>query len=201
MTLETCCSRLRSLAVAGAFLACLTGGALAQPDDASDRLGVPGPVSFAGTDYALAWSAKPFTGYFKQEYLPQGESLQSYMQMFIIEAMTSVSLEDAVAAQIGKLKQRKDNDPIVNYEVVRNDRTGEIILDFVMSGNSDGKLVVEWNAYRYIRMEGDGVGLFAISRRGYGDEARDFLSGLANSRADTINALAQFKTPTLSPEE
>lgn len=75
------------------------------------------------------------------------------------------------------------------------------LLDVWPARSGDGKLIVEWNAYRYTRMEGDGVGLFAISRRGYGDEARDFLSGLAEWRADTINALAQFKTPTLSPAE
>src|SRR5690606_31522441 len=35
-----------------------------------ERLGVPGPVVFQGTAFALAWSSNPSAGYFKQEYLP-----------------------------------------------------------------------------------------------------------------------------------
>src|SRR4051812_9099980 len=56
----------------------------ARAADAVDQLGIPGPVVFDGRSYALAWSQHPTPIYYKQEYLPAGENLDSYSRMLII---------------------------------------------------------------------------------------------------------------------
>lgn len=184
------------------MLAALAAGPAAAQNDATDRLGVPGPIAFEGTDYALAWTSQPSDSYFKQEYVPAGQQPQSYTDMFMVEAVTSgVTVENAVLAQIGMLDQRQGSDPVVNYDIIRNDATGEIILDFLVSDLNADPIVIEWNAYRYASLEdGDGVALYAISRRGYGDEARTFLEGLGGWRMATINALAQLDVPAVTPQ-
>jgi hypothetical protein len=172
--------------------------ARAQP--ATDLLGVPGPISFQGTQFDLAWTSHPADGYFKQEYLPAGERLERFNQMFIIEALESSTPDAAAAAQVDMLEKRKGSDPVVNYAVLRNDAAGEIILDFILSDSSTGTDIVEWNAYRYAPLDGHrGVALYAISRRGYGEGTLDFLQELKQSRPPAIDALAAFDAPPLKP--
>jgi hypothetical protein len=164
-----------------------------------ERLGVPGPVVFQGTTFAFAWSSNPSAGYFKQEYLPAGQTLERYEQMFIIEASTSATPEGAAAAQLAMLKKRKGSDPTVTWDVIRNNATGEIILDFILSDSRAD--VVEWNAYRYAKLgKNGGVALYAISRRAYGDKTRDFLIVLKQNRPAAIRALATFDAPALKPK-
>ena len=164
-----------------------------------ERLGVPGPVIFQGTTFALAWSSNPSAGYFKQEYLPAGQTLERYEQMFIIEASTSATPEGAAAAQLAMLKKRKGADPTVNWDIIRNNATGEIILDFIVS--DPRAEFVEWNAYRYAKLGKDGgVALYAISRRGYRDKAREFFVALKQNRPMAIKALASLEAPVLRPK-
>jgi hypothetical protein len=163
-------------------------------------LGVPGPIGFQGTQFNLAWSANPSTGYFKHEYLPAGQRLESFAEMFIIEANASATPESAAAAQVNMLKQRKASDPVANYAMFRSDATGEIMVDFLVSDSSKGTQIVEWNAYRYARLgKTGGVALYAISRRAYGDKVQDFLRALKQARSPAINALAAFPMPVLRP--
>lgn len=165
-----------------------------------DYLGAPGPIDFGGVDYALAWSSNPSEGYFKHEYVPQGQQVETFDDMFIIEAVYgAVTPENAVAAMIAQLDQRKGSDPVVNYEVLRNGETGEVLLDFLLSDTGADPIVVEWNAYRYTPLEdGEGVALYAISRRGYGEDgARALLQGLGEARGRDIEALAGMELPAV----
>jgi hypothetical protein len=191
------------LAQLGCCIAIAFVGATALPASAQsvkEMLGVPGPVRFQDTEFALASTSRPFPNYIKQEYVPAGEEPEHFSQMFMIEADTKASPQAAVAAQVDMLKKRKGADPVVNYDLIRNDATGEIILDFLMSDASGGEVIVEWNAYRYAPLGAKGgVALYAISRRGYGDGAKPFLQGLKQNRHPAINALAAFDAPKLTP--
>lgn len=178
----------------------LAGGA-AQADDAVDRLQLVGPLSYDGVDYSLAWSAQPTPGYYKQEYLPAGQRPATFSEMIIVEVLTSgADVNGAAAKQIEMLNERKANDPLVNYDLLQNAQSGEVILDFLVSGRTqDGSILVEWNAYRYApHQNGDGasgVMLFGIARRGYGDQANEFLTELKSVRPDHLNAIAQHVLP------
>lgn len=177
-----------------------TGPAWAQAGPAKDHIGLPGPIRFGDADYFLAWSARPNPTYVKQEYLPAGQRLERYAAMLIVETLTSgVTVAAAAGSQINTLDRRKANDPVVNYQVLRNEARGEIILDFVMSAGQGDATIIEWNAYRYTPRR-DGVNLFAISRRGYGGGAREFLVGLRTWRMATITTLADYRLPELRPE-
>ena len=163
-----------------------------------DRIGVPGPLSIGGIEFALAWSAQPTARYYKQEYLPAGQALKTYTRMAMIEVIESgSSVKSALAAQVSKLNQRKRHDFMVNMDVVRNDKTGEALLDFVLGDrDASGRDFVEWNAYRYVPF-GQGVMLVAVSLRAYGDDPiMEFLEDMRTRRPREIEAVAQFKVPT-----
>lgn len=165
--------------------------ALAQ----EEYLGIPGPISFEGTEFELAWTSHPAPTYYKQEYVPAGQVVESYVEMFMVDVVTEGQTpESASATMIAGLEERKTNgDPVVNYDMIANDSTGELILDFLVSDTSTGQIIVEWNAYRY-SPTADGTGgltLFAISRRGYGEDgATQLLKTITDWRETSIQELA-----------
>lgn len=193
------CQLPMALLVAALSL-CLLTPAMAQ--QARDYLNIPGPISIAGDTYNLAWSSAPRPGYFKQEYLPPGETPGKHSRMVLVEVVgQGVDVQGALKAQISMLNARKASDPLVNMSVIRNERSGEVLLDFVLSSKRpDGQYIVEWNAYRYMPFEGRGVTLLGLSRRVEGnDAAKTFLVGLKALRPQLNNALAQYQAPRLAP--
>lgn len=167
----------------------------------TERLGIAGPIAFQGEDYALAWSAQPSAGYYKQEYVPDGDMVEAYEQMFLVEAVTGpLSPRDAAASQVQTLEARRGADPVLNYQLMQNEAAGEVLLDFLISDLKADPVVIEWNAYRYVSLtSGEGVALFAISRRGYGDDgARAVMAALGEMRTEAIKALAAFQVPTVT---
>src|SRR5690606_1912453 len=100
----------------------------------SDMLGIPGPISFQGQDYALAWTSQPSEAYFKQEYVPEGQAVEAYTDMILVEAVAgAITPAQAAAAQVETLAASKEIDPVVNHEIIHNEATGEVLLDFVVS--------------------------------------------------------------------
>ena len=167
----------------------------------SDLLGLPGPISFQGEDYTLAWTSRPSDNYVKQEYVPAGQQVETYRDMILVEAVTgALTPIDAAASQIQSLEVRKGVDPVLNYELIRNDAAGEVLLDFLISDLEADPVIVEWNAYRYQALgDGEGVALVGISRRGYGEDgAKSFMTSLGAMRNDTIDALANLSFPAVS---
>jgi hypothetical protein len=191
---------LRSLTFAGALLAAAAMPASAQ--DATDRLGVPGPISFDGRSYELAWSSNPQPNYFKQEYVPAGEALATYGSMVLVEVVTSGGgVKEALSGQVQMLNERRASDPLVNFDIIQNQQTGEAILDFILSSKDEkGEYIVEWNAYRYVPRQPDGVLLFGVSHRAYGnDAARSFLTNLRAFRPGQIDLVAKQELPAAAP--
>jgi hypothetical protein len=183
----------------------LGSAAVARSDGAVDRLSFPGPIEFKGESYRLSWSSHPTPYYYKQEYLPPGQTSERFQRMVLIEAIArGADVNGAVAAQVNKLKKRKLTDPTVNFAVIKNAKNGEIILDFILSAKDPkGEDVVEWNAYRYAALGGkggeSGVFLFGISWRGYGNNTTAFLRRLKAARPVEINALANYPLPVVRP--
>ncbi len=177
-----------------------TGAAFAE--GAQDYLGIPGPIALGGADYALAWSSQPTPHYTKQEYLPAGQVPGTQTSMVMLEFLAGgISPADAVAQKVNELKARKASDPVTNYSVLEHKDGNELILDFILSGQTDnGEIIIEWNGYRYFTAEDaqgqHGVFLFAISHRAYGNaDARRFMEGLSAFRTQQIDALGRAAKP------
>jgi len=193
-------STLRTAAIA-LMLVTASGTATMAQEAVVEALGVPGPIAFLSDSYALSWTSHPTPDYFKQEYLPAGQQSDSYTAMFMVDALTSAATPQGAAdGQIAGLERRKASDPMVNYHQISNPETGDVILDFLLSDDSGSNPIIEWNAYRYTKL-GDGIALYAISRRAYGDGADAFLAQLSQMRTDNIAALAEFDLPPITPAE
>ncbi len=185
--------------VLGSFiLHAQTGKAIA------DYLNVPGPVVLNKDTFRLAWSSHPSAAYYKQEYVGAKDKLEKFRKMVLVEALIGDAQPlDLVNAKINELKQMKQSNPMVNYETFQ--KSGEIILDFLVSDNSaDGKKVniLERNVYRYRSVTDkngkNAVMLFGASERAYGNEVDVFLSALKNTKSILLNAVAAYPVPAIS---
>lgn len=190
--------RLLLMLVMGYFFSTQAFGQSAKK--ITDYLNVPGPVVFDAKSFNLAWSSHPSANYYKQEYVPNGETVEKFKSVLLLEVLTGdAKVKDIVAAKIDELKTMKASNPIVQYEMFQKD--GEYIIDFLLSANSaDGKsiAVIERNVYRYKSLTAKpGVLLFAASTRAYGKDADKFLVDLKTNKSKLVNAVAGFKVPVV----
>ena len=169
----------------------------------SDRLSVPGPITFGPDTYTLSSSERLSPNDCKQEYLPTGQTSGHFRQMVLVGATLPADIEHTVADKVQWIEKRKATDPVANFALIRNPKNGEVILDFLFSSDEpNGDYVVEWDAYRYATLPGkdgkSGVLLFGISRRAYGDDTTAFLRALKARRPQEIDALAKYKLPPVT---
>lgn len=180
------------------LLTSLVGVRAAEP---VERLSVPGPLQLDGQQFHLEWTSHPTPAFYKQEYLPAGQTLTGYRQMLVLDLLvTDATAGQLAAAKVRELDARKATDPVVNHDLIVKPDGSSVLLDFVLSApDADGNIIVEWNAYRY-QAQPDGVLLFGISRRAYGHEdARRFLGEeLAQNRSRWISEMAGYEVPAIS---
>ncbi len=124
---------------------CLVMPVAAQ--DIIDYLGILGPIKVGSKDYALSWSSNPKPGYYKQDYLPSGANPKTYDSMVMVEFFTTdLPLNKVIGAQTTMINQRKATDPIANMAIFKNDKTGDIVLDFLLSSRDQkGEYITECN--------------------------------------------------------
>ncbi|MEO5943487.1 MAG: hypothetical protein ABIP30_03560 [Ferruginibacter sp.] len=167
----------------------------------ADYVHVPGPILFDGKAYSLSWSSHPASNFYKQEYLVKGDNPDRFKMMVLTDVVTGASIKDVVSAKINELKKMKAANPFVNYDVINNTKTGEYMIDFLLSANdANGNMnIVERNVYRYRALTDKtgkaGVQLFGLSTRSYGADINNFLVALKANRKYLVNKVAQFKLP------
>ncbi|MGQ7947137.1 hypothetical protein [Flavobacterium sp. WC2509] len=159
-------------------------------------------ISLSNIVYKLAWSSHPNAVYYKQEYLPAGEKSESFKTMITIDAIIKdLPIDKVVQLKVSELQERKKTDKFCNYQITTNSKTGEYMIDFLMSSGD----IVEWNAYRYKKIV-DSKGnptilLFALSKRGYGNGSTPFLTELKSKRIDWINLVWNYNLPAINFKE
>lgn len=155
-------------------------------------------VSFSNVLYKLAWTSHPNDVYYKQEYLPAGENVESFKSMIMIEAIVlDAPVEKVVRLKESELQERKKTDQVCNYQITTNSQTGEYMIDFLLSSGD----IVEWNVYRYKKIVNSKgkptILLFALSKRAYGNEFKTFLTGLKTDRINSINLIWNYDLSTI----
>jgi hypothetical protein len=157
-------------------------------------------ILFEKETYTIAWSNSNKV-YYKQEYIRAKDSLDKFNKMITIDILVSdLTAKDVVAKKISEIEARKGKDPVANYQIIENEKTGEFLLDFLMS---EGDLY-EWNAYRYKTIntnKGKAVLLFAYTFRSFeGAELNldNFFPYLKKNRIKLIEKVAAYTLPTIT---
>jgi len=173
------------------------------PEKPLNRLGVPGPLRFRQTDFYLAFASHPTATFYLQEYVPKGETVDRFTQLLTVRvANRDVSLRDVVNEKITELEARKKTDIMCNYQVMSNDKSQEVIVDFMVSDKiNDPQAIVEFNIYRYQQIalgaNKRAVLIYAYSQRSYGAAVDTYLKGLPQVRRDALDEMAKLKLPVV----
>jgi hypothetical protein len=168
-----------------------------------DYYNIPDTLTFDSIQYKLSASYHPKEIYYKQEYIPDGESADHFNTMVTIDFLiTDVPAKNLLVSKVKELIERKKNDPIVQYEMRYNKEKDDFILDFTLSKDIESKAgLVERNVYKYMNYIDSaghkGVLVFAISQRGYGDNIAAFFGKLKNTRTSDIKKLGQYHVPNI----
>ena len=164
---------------------------------------VGNPIKYCGTKYSLVWSARPQENYYVQEYLPKGESLEHYNQMFTVSVIFGdITPLEAVQAKIAELEQRKKTDPVTNYLVAENN--GEYILEFIVGDSSDGKMnIVEVDVhYKQMTINGRNASVLSFySGRAYGDDIMQFIQSIPQKRNAWYEGMSNLKLNPKFPKK
>lgn len=175
-------------------------------DNIVDRIGVKGPLTFDKINFKLAWTDKPNEKYYIQEYLPDGETIETFNQMLTIHLFdTENKLKDAVKQKTKELTQRKKTDPVCNYLVTESPDGKEFMLDFLLGESKNDKMtIVEFNIYRYKQIDlgqnKKGILVYAYSKRAYGDKITPFLESLGDNRINYLNQMIETEIPSVTVE-
>ncbi len=171
--------------------------------DVKNYYNIPEILTFDNVQYKLVASYHPNDVYYKQEYIPAGESADHFNKMVFIDfVITDATPREVLDMKAKEMQDRKKNDSVVNYEIMENNSNGEYMLDFILSDTKDGKItVVERNVYRYKSYSDKaghrGILLFAISQRGYDKDITTFFKNLKNTRVDDINKVGLHNIPDI----
>ena len=171
-----------------------------------DYLNTGKVITFDNVNYNLLWSSHPSDNYYKQEYLPEKDTLGRFKKLILLEFVKGKTpVKDIVETKIAELDSLKKSDPMINYQMF--EKEGEIMLDFIVSENiPDTKElnIVERNVYRYKSFTGvnnkEGVLLFGVSERAYGEDINNFLLTLKEKRFDLPNTVGAFVIPGIIVE-
>lgn len=169
-----------------------------------DYLSTGKEIIFGNIKYNLAWSSHPSVNYYKQEYITEKDTLEKFKKMILLEVITGKpKLREVLDSKVAELKKLKESDPMVNYEMFEKD--GEIMLDFILSKNMSDRNdadIVERNVYRYksfaVTNGEEGVLMFGVSERAYGEDIDRFLLALKGNRFDLPNTAGVFVIPEIT---
>jgi len=171
---------------------------------ADDRLGVKGPLKFNNINFHLVWADKPSEKYHLQEYLPEGEKVETFNEMLTIHLFdTDIKTKDAVQQKIKELTKRRKTDPVCNYVVTESPDGKEFMVDFLLSESKGYEMtIVEFNVYRYKQVDiganNKGIIVYAYSKRSYGDDITPFFKTLKNDRTEYLNQMISAEIPVVT---
>jgi len=159
-------------------------------------------IKFNKKEYKLSWSSHPVSNYYKQEYIPKGETSEHYSNLLLIDyLLIDTPAFNIVGVKVHEILERKKTDIVAQYQLLKNpDKKDNYILDFLLSAGENDKInVIEWNGYHYQNYTDKaghkGVLLFGISKRAYGADVTPFLQGLRAFKGEQLKVLVQYEAP------
>lgn len=145
----------------------------------------PERVRFEGQTLVLASSNNSATEWVR-EFLPEGEKPERWTRRATLREFPQ--LDDPQAEGQKLLRAIKERSPDALSAIIRNPKTGEVIVDYLFT--SPDRAFMEFSVLRYARKPGGGLACQQYALRVYGDPT-DFLKELKARRPRVIDAMAK----------
>lgn len=141
-------------------------------------------VRFDGQKLELAYEAQGDEASIK-EFIPQGQQLDNWTALAAIREQSGV--DDPMEAVSNVVRKLKEDSPQSPFKVIQNEKTGEVIVDFVI-WPADGSFV-EFNVFKYSKRDSGGIVSQQYALREYKD-TEEFLKGLRPVRERLVELMA-----------
>ncbi|MEK6714420.1 MAG: RDD family protein [Nitrospirota bacterium] len=148
-------------------------------------------VSFDNEDYDLAYFVPktPATGGYFKEYCRKGENLDSWKKLITVQHLPENTDALQMAQMVGDQVQKST--PGAKYQIIKNDETGEVIIDFFVW--SEQEQLIEFTVLRYVPAavyDLEGLLVYQFSYRS--NNMGVFKEDLLNNRERWISAMTKF---------
>ncbi len=148
-------------------------------------------IVFDGETFIFAWDGASETVKIK-EFLPAGQTFDRWTRLVAINEYPNID-DPREFAQV-MLNTLKQHNPKAGAQLQANDKTGEVVLDFVTW--PEDKSYVEFDAFKFHRMEGGGIIGEQFAQRAYSAEDQiKLLDNLAELKKRVLPELAERGLP------
>ncbi len=166
-----------------------------------DRLSIPGPIEFNGTEFFLAWSKQNSKTLNIQQFLPRDETILNFEQLLNFSYFNKdIDLEEAVRGKVGSVQKATEKDKFGSVNVAESPDGKEFIVDYTIS-NAEGKSgpYIEYNVYRFKKYDTENKPLliFSYSKRIYGD-LKPSSKALSRQRDALMTMVIEYKIPAIT---
>lgn len=151
-------------------------------------------IRFDGQPLVLAYEGEA-DGDAIQEFIPADENLDSWTRLAAVRVHAKLNDPKAFADEM--VRQLEAKEPPAPYEVMVNDKTGDVILDFIVSPADQS--FVEFNIFKYQKNDDGGLRSEQYALRAYGDDIEKFLQGMDTERRTQL--LAEMISTGVQPSE
>lgn len=171
-------------------------------ENLQDLIGVKGPLEFNQTVFKLAWTANPDDTYYAQEYLPDGENVDTFNQMLAIHVfIKDISPRDAVFEKAFQISAKLGKGSLVYFTGSADEKI--FILDFLVEEKKLLKrTLVEYNLYRYQQIdlanEKKALVVYMYCKRSYGADTTAFLKSLADVKKGYRDEMFNTEIPVVT---
>lgn len=169
----------------------------------TEYLSIYGPFKVGDYVFHLRWSDHSQETVYIQDYVPTIYDHDMYIQLLRVTLqLDNTKPKEALNAKIKELEIRKAKDPLLKYNVSMDPRTGDDVLEYLLTRTENGdNTVAEWNFIRYAPYKSPsgkkGLEIFTYSRRGYGMKIDPFLGDVERHGKEFINNFLAIPMPVI----
>lgn len=162
--------------------------------ETADGQGEQVTIEFLGELFSLQYQSTE-ENEIVNEYVPVDEDVEgNWTRMLAVREYPALSnAEEALGNLVRTVGSTYPEAPV---EIFTNESTGQSIVEFTLTGNTETSLFVEYNLFRYEPSpSGSGVVSYQYAVRAYGEDTDAFLSSLTEERGDRLEAISTYDFP------
>lgn len=176
----------------------------AVPTEVIDRLNIPGPLTFNGNEYFLAWSKQNSATWAQQQYILRDDDFKNYKELINISYFDKeIDIETAVKQKVEYVEKRKERtqDKYSFVSVTESPDGKEIIVDYLVTVvPQEGESYAEYNIDRFKNFDTNSKKSFVIfsySKRIAGD-LKYSSKALSKERSRLMEAVITTAVPMVT---
>ena len=174
------------------------------PIEVTDRLTIPGPITFGGNEFFLVWSKQNSTTWAQQQYIQRDDDINNFKELINISYFDKeIDMDDAAKAKVKYVESRKEKsqDKYSFVSVTESPDGKEMVVDYLITATpKDGESYAEYSMDRFKSYDNGGKKSFVIftyAKRLVGDLKYSSKS-LTKERSRLMEAIITTQIPNVT---